>query len=410
MHPILPLTRGCRRTCSFCYGAYQDRVFGRRVRVRSAEALARDLARIEADPELFFVTLFFADAVYMRSFAEGLAGRRFDLDAFLFFCGDAATETVETLRGVFGGRVVFTIIQPSDLAPLPNERPAAARQADFDGLIARVRGMERTAAAVFHVAEPPSPAVAAAQAEKNSNIVSLEAQDWAIVRPDRNALEADGGLEGQLDVVTDAARGFAASNVLRILVPALGTVANPRPLDLGSLVHLRDDPRTDPFERRMLTLLVRQILERRRYGVDALELSFAAGAAGPGEVAWVQPRHHLGGDCRWSGGLRGFGWEGEVTLPAHADAFALAPLPRVTLLGTTLDPATWPRCRLPGVTVQPGPTRAVRCGGEASEDALSLWLEDRGPRITSRLAFDMQDDFRLPGARGNRSAARGQRT
>ena len=278
-HPILPLTRGCRRSCGFCYGAYQDRVFGRRVRVRSPEALARDLARIEADPELHFVTLFFADVVYMREFADALADRRFDLDAFLFFCGTSDPEVVERMRNVFRGRVVFTIIQPTDLAPLPNERPATIRATEFDGLIRTIRRMERTSAAIFHVLDPPSGAVAEALADEGSNIVSLEAQDWTIVRPDQNALATDlpleASLEAQLDRVTAASRSFAASNLLRALVPALGHVANPRPLDLGTLVHLRDDPRTDPFERKMLALLVRQILEKRLYGFDNLVLGLA---------------------------------------------------------------------------------------------------------------------------------------
>lgn len=383
-HPILPLTRGCKRSCHFCYGAYQEEVFGPRVRVRSPEAVCRDLKRLSLDPALHFVTLFFADAVYLNALAPRLAGERFDLDAFLFFCGAATPEVLDQVRSAFSGEVIFTLIQPPDLAPLASD-PTPASQADsFARMIRHFATMDRTSAAIFHVGNPLLPSVAEAAAS-NSRLTSMLAQDWSIKRPDANALSRQSPKE-QLAEVVAAAGNLAAAHLLRMLVPALARRAVPEPIDLGNLVQLQRRGEGDPLERRLLDLLIDQILSKRIYGFDGLTLEWAARPSADGfGAAWMAPGETLRGECHWFAGLNGLGWEGELFVGDAA--LAIAPLPSVRVEGgSPVEIAGWPEARLPTIGVARGQPRFVRAGGEAAEGALLVWIEDQGARVVHRLS------------------------
>lgn len=390
-HPILPLTRGCRRSCHFCYGAYQREVFGPRVRMRSPAAVRQDLERIAADPALHFVSLFFADAVYFEAYARALTGCALELDAFLFFCGAVTPEALEGVRSVFRGNVIFTIIQPPDLAPLRSDPPAADQSAKFEGMMAHFGAMERARAVVFQVESPLLPSVTDA-ARAGVPVSSLLAQDWSIIRPDANALRGDQGHAQQLAEVEAAARKLAAAQVLRLLVPAIGRIAVPSPLELGDLVHLLETGNADEMERHILQLLVRQILERRVYGFDDLVLGWTAQPATSSfDTGWLPAGRALDGRCAWYAGLNGFGWEGEVEVD-DAGPLALAPAPTVLVEGQApVAIASWARARLPALRVEPGPRRRLRIGGDSRGGGLELWCEDRGNRTARRLAPDLPE-------------------
>ncbi len=148
-YPYLLVTRGCRRACSFCYGAYHERVFGRGIRMRDPEILLRDLRAIEADPGLSFVSILFTDEGLMAPYAPILAGKQLKLDAFLYFCGNADPEVLEQVRSGFAGAVSFSIVQAPDLAPLASD-PAPEVQAErLRALVERIDGMARTGARIY---------------------------------------------------------------------------------------------------------------------------------------------------------------------------------------------------------------------------------------------------------------------
>lgn len=242
--------------------------------------------------------------------------------------------------------------------------------------------MERTSAAVFHVEHDLLPSVREAQRE-NPKVTALVGLDWSIIRPDANAPTS--GAEQLADVVAAAGR-LAVAHLLRLLVPALARRAIPEPVDLGNLIRLQECGDGDPFEHRLLDLLVRQILDKRVYGFDGVALEWAARPfPGDGGVAWLPAGRPVAGRCQWHAGLNGFGWEGEAEVEAEA-ALALAPLPSVLIDGGEALPlAAWSCARFPSLCVAAGPLRTVRLGGDSVGGALRLWVEDGGPRREHRL-------------------------
>lgn len=379
-YPILPVTRGCRRSCSFCYGAFQDDVFGAGARLRTPESVLRDLARIDADPALSFVTLVFADSVYFDAFAPAFAGRRFDLDATLFVCGNIDPSAAATLRGAFGGRVAFSLIQPTDLAPLRLDPSPARQEERFAALLDRFRQMERTIVAVCHVGGPALPAVVSAQSEAGSNVSPLEARDWSMVRPDRTQLDADAPTAAQLPRVDQASRCFAALGALRTFVPDLADAAIPGHFDLGELEHLLERMNPGDFEHRLVQVAIQQIVRRGLYGFDELRLALVGVDGGPSEDGWLHPglggSAHAQGTADWHAGLTGFGFQGEIQTRGghHCVLTATVVVPDEA----PLEVARWERARLPAFWLPAGRSRRVTVRAESSRGGLVLEVDDDG--------------------------------
>jgi len=383
-YPILPVTRGCRRPCDFCYGAYQGDVFGPGVRLRTPGSVLRDLARVDADPALVFVTLVFADSVYFDALAGAFAGRRFDLDATLFVCGNVDPGAAATLRGAFAGRVAFSVIQPTDLAPLRLDPPRRRQEEHFAALLRRFRNMERTIVAVCHVGGPALTTVALAQAEPASNISSLEARDWSMVRPNRTLLAPDAPAAGQLASVERASRCFAALGALRTFAPDLADGVLPDHFDLGELE--RNLARMEPggFEHRLVRLAIDQVVRRGLYGFDELRLGLACVDAGEGDAdsVWLHPSagRDTGerGAADWHAGLNGFGFRGEMETCGghHCVLTAVVVVPGEP----PVDLALWSAARLPAFRLPAGPRRRVAVSAEAGRGGLAIEVDDGGLR------------------------------
>jgi hypothetical protein len=378
-YPYLPVTRGCRRACEFCYGAYHERVFGRGIRMRAPEVLARDLRAIEADPGLAFVSILFADEGLMEPYAEALAGLGLALDAFLYFCGNATSRVLDQVRSGFAGAVSFSIIQASDLAPLPADPPLEAQSEAQRALVAHLAGMARTGAVIYHVSQPPAPEVLALSTP-GSPIQSESGKDWEVVRPNATLLREDEGYgpREQLDDVIAAGRSASAWHIARLLVPTLRAVLDTRDYR-DDLFHARD--MGDATAARIASEYRESLRGHHVYGFASIELALRGAAA----AGWARPEGEVVGSCAWTAGLNGFGWEGEATVGEEGPA-AVGPCPVLRAWdGSPIDLAAWPRTLLPALAVARGPRRTVRVGGMTTGAHLTLWVEDGGARTEHRL-------------------------
>jgi hypothetical protein len=381
-YPYLPVTRGCRRACSFCYGSYHDRVFGRGIRMRDPEVLLRDLRAIEAAPELAFVSILFADEGLMAPYAPMLEGKHLQLDAFLYFCGNADPDVLEQVRSGFAGTVNFSVIQAPDLESLPSDPSRAVQQQGLSALVARIDGMERTGARFYHLHAPAAPEVTARD-RPGSSIQSDWGIDWEVIRPDMTQLRNGGDeeLREQLGQVVAAARSASALHVARLLVPTLRSVLDTKRYR-EDVFRERDGG--DPLATRILRTYRRALHTHRVYGFESVELALRASTT-DGEARWARPGDAVDGRCVWTAGVHGFGWEGEVKVDAGGPS-AVGPCP--TLLAwdeAPIDLAAWPRTIVPVVPVPPGSSRTVRVGGRTEGTDLLLWLEDGGARVEHRL-------------------------
>jgi hypothetical protein len=381
-YPYLPVTRGCRRACAFCYGSYHDRVFGRGIRMRDPEVLLRDLRAIEADPELAFVSILFADEGLMAPYAPMLEGKRLELDAFLYFCGNADPEVLEKVRSGFAGTVNFSVIQAPDLEPLPSDPSRAAQQQGLRALVARIDGMERTGARFYHLHAPAAPEVTTRD-RPGSPIQSDWGIDWEVIRPDMTRLQEGTAdeLREQLGQVVSAARSASALHVSRLLVPTLRAILDTKRYREDVFCE-RDGG--DPLATRILRTYRQALHTHRVYGFESVDLSLrsATGQAGP---CWARPGAAVEGSCTWTAGIHGFGWEGEARVDAGAPC-AIGPCPTLLAWGDTpIDLAEWPRTIVPVVPVASGPRRIVRVGGSTEGTELLLWVEDGDARVEHRL-------------------------
>lgn len=211
-YPLLPLRRGCARKCEFCYGAFQDEVFGEQVLHRSPERLVEDLSRIQA-LGLSFVTLFFGDAAHMGRYLKTLSGRRFSLDAFVFLCGVPDLTVLQGLRDTFDGRVVYSVIQPSDLRGLPRNDTLEGQSEALSELLGRVQSDQRDGAIVWHTSEPEPSAVMAR--ERCSRVFTSSGVDWNATRPNAQRLGEQHDLKTQLIEVETAARHASVALLVR---------------------------------------------------------------------------------------------------------------------------------------------------------------------------------------------------
>jgi len=376
--PTLVVTRGCRRGCGFCHGATQQRLFGPDVLCRTAEGLLRDLQRLSRDPDIAFVTVFFGDGSVVERTAGAVKDAALDLDGFLFYCGSASQESLHSWRSAFGGEVAFSVIQPSDLAARPGcpSHPPAALEQLPDDLPDGLR------AAIYHVSDPEPAALQAAQSCERIELAS--ARDWTLVRPDASTAADTVARARQLEDVIEASRSLAAYNLLIALVPDLVRHGLPAAIELPSLER-RLARASDPFVRRLLEALVRQVVERGIYGLEELRLGWSVGEGGPDAGArWTRPGEAGRGPVRWQPVLRGFAWEGEVEVPPGRSCL-VAPRPRVRVGDREFDAADWPHASLPALSLAPGSARVVRVGGVERGGALTLWCEDRAERVEHRL-------------------------
>jgi hypothetical protein len=402
-HPILPLTRGCRRSCHFCYGAYQQEVFGPRVRMRTPTTLYRDLQRIATDPALHFVSLYFADAMYAEAYAPQLEDRRLPLDAFLFLCGAIEPKVLARLRSGFAGHVTCVFIQPRDLAPVRGRHDRSLNEQTFARTLRSFAQLPDSRAEVFHVVKPLAPLIAEV-AQEGVPVRPLTVLDWTVHRPDLATLAQEGGPAAQLKSVTMAARRFASAVLVRTLVPALGERAIPDPFDMGNLEHAQQPGLADPTERAVVDLLVRQIADKGVYGFDDVALDWVSTAGAP-QTDWAPPGHRLPGACAWTLGLNGAEWRGTVDLAAEQHV-AVAPLP--VILPTGAGPALegWSRTQVPALELPAGPQRTVAMGGRCLGSQVLLWAEDRG----QRREVTLRDPRLLPPTARTHATARPQAT
>lgn len=399
IHPILPMARGCVRSCRFCAGGFQDRVFGRRVLLRSPETLVRDLRRVEAMAGLRAVSIFLSDASFLPRYAQALAGLRFDLQAFVFFCGAAPVDAVQTLRRAFAGQVTFSLVQPQDLAALPGPPPDPAR---FVRMVQALADLRHTRCTVYHVHHAPD-ATLEALSGRNPAMRVQGAQDWDLARPLMEPGPEASWLPEQLATVQDAARALTRYRLVRALLPDLAACL-PLPVDLGQLVERVGG---DGAERalpedlaRLVRPLIRQIRDRGRYGFDLLDLELRTAAAGArddwqpprasadqdsaGPFGWAHPGPGRLGSLRWRPTLTGFAFEGSCARLERNQRVCVVPVAQVE--GRPwLTAAHLARCRVPGVEVAAGPAGSVRLGGRVDGDEVTLWVEAEGTVRTGRL-------------------------
>ncbi len=372
--PLLPLTRGCVRDCGFCYGAYQDRVFGAGVRARSPEALIRDLRLLEREPAVRFVSLLFADAVYVRRYLEPLDGQRFDLDAYLYFCGSLTPEELDRTRELFTGQVGFSIIQPADLSPLKRDDPPEDQEAEFDAMLQHIESLDDSGAVVF-VIEEPSPALERAHL-RPGNVLKTTGEDWPVVRPDEAALGEGRGLTQQLSEVEEHARLTSHVHLLRSLVPALAESFKMNDVFLYKPGALADRD-LEALPKRVANLYMRGIFELRRYAIGEVELSWVRSEEAPRDgVDWSPPGLDPGTNVSWQHGLNGPVWSGELQVP-EGGPWGVGIVPQMDVPDEEpIAVQGWTRASVPTLTVPPGPARTVRLGGGVREAGIDLWIED----------------------------------
>ena len=376
--PTLVVTRGCARRCGFCHASYHDRVFGPGTLCRTPAGLVRDLSRLSRDPEIAFVTVFFGDGRVLDELAAATEAETFDLDGFLFFCGVASPDALHAWRAAFRGEVTFSVIQPADLAAVPGVTPMPpdALQGVLEGAPADAR------VAVYHVLDPEGSAVRAARTSERVELAS--ARDWTLVRPNASLAPDDASRARQLDEVIAASGCLAAYHLLLALVPALRRHGLPAAIELPSLERrlLRV---SDRFVWRLLQSLIQQVVDRGKYGCDELRIGWSVRDADAVScVSWAPPAAPGQGSARWRAVLRGFCWDGEVDVPPDRRC-SIAPFPRVFVRGQSFDLSTWAPARLPAITIEPGPARIVRLGGEQRADDLGLWVLDGDTRTEHRL-------------------------
>ncbi len=380
--PALPMTRGCFRNCAGCYGDYYGRVFGKGVLTRSPDALTRDLARIAADSSLSFVNLFFSDGKYLDEYAPVLEDAAFDLDANVFFCGAVDRGRIDAVRSGFKGEVVFSVIRPDDLRRVRDDPPAGRVRESFSRMLRHFDALKNTRARIFFInAEPHEDAGAAGRHEGSVDLVN--ARDWLIKRPTVKALEESGSAGRLLEELIAAARACACAHFLRSLVLPMREGALKGPLELPTLLTRLDEGISDPFEEKIVNVLIGQVLGHGIYGFDDLRLRWTGRSVREGFGAgWMAAGEDMQGQCAWGAGLNGFSWKGELEIGGkQAHPMALAPLPTLVIHGRPpMDVGAWTRNLVPALEVGAGPRRAIQLGGEAGRDTMRLWLLDREMR------------------------------
>lgn len=373
--PSLPLTRGCVRPCEFCFGAYQRRVFGPRVLLRSPARVVRDLRAIAADPELRFVTLMFAESCYLRHFADALDGLRLPLDAYLMFCGNADPAVLDQVRSAFAGHVSLLTIPPEELAPLRRDRRGPEATAEYARLIEHFRQMTDTRTLVYYVTKRTR---VEGLARSDDRVTFASGEDWPIARPTLAELGPERDFSRQLDDLVAVARQTAALHLLRAVVPGVRKTLNPE-LDTATFLSPDFTRGADPFAVRLHRMLLAHVREQRAVGFAELRLRwFASRSLGGLGAAWAPAGTMLEGDCRWQPTLNGYAWEGQAEIPAALAGRALwvVPVPLVHAANTTVGLEQWLHAQLPGAAVAAGPARTVAVGGEARGEEVALWVAD----------------------------------
>ncbi|MFH1434555.1 MAG: hypothetical protein ABIJ56_02445 [Pseudomonadota bacterium] len=152
---------------------------------------------------------------------------------------------------------------------------------------------------------------------------------------------------------------------------------------MPTLLTRLDEGIADPFEEKIVNVLIDQVLGHGIYGFDDLRLRWTGRRVREGfGSGWMAAGEDMQGRCAWGAGLNGFSWRGELEIGGkQAHPMALAPLPTLVIHGRPpMDAGAWTRNLVPALEVGAGPVRTVQLGGEAGRDNLRLWLLDRRER------------------------------
>jgi hypothetical protein len=390
-HPILPLVRGCIRSCDHCYASYHDVVFGSGLRVRSPEALARDLGRLEERGGLSFINLYFADGRFLDIYAPTLGEKTSRLDALLWFCGNADASSLDQVRSGFKGHVSVNLVRPEDLAPHRSDPGPRARQDQFSSMLKRLGAMSETSTVAFYLGAAPDVS-ARADLEEGASVRYRSGQDWRVRIPSVLELGPSYTLDDQFLDIGRQSRRAVGAHLLRTLVPPLGRALG-RCFDIDVSDEEWRARGFDEVERRLIALHIRQLVDHGHYGFDEVELAwFVAPLPGPRGARWKRPGgvRATRGECQWRAGLNGVAWEGRLEVEEGV-ALEIALVPTVWVEGEApLKLGSWARAQVPAMTIPAGRRRMIRAGGERGRGRLVLWFVDEASDEPQRFALALR--------------------
>jgi hypothetical protein len=373
-YPLLPVVRGCERDCEFCYGSYRQRVFGQTILERTPRGLARDLTAIDENPRLSFVTLYFCHSDYLNRYSEIFENRRYDLDAFVFFCGSPPSYFIEALRKSFLGKIVFSMIQHDDLMPRHDEPSSSELTESTVAFLENTRTLDNVKTILWYTSAPNC--VYTLAIEDRSDVLVNSGEDWMVTRPLESEMTTDEAAMTQLLEVEDAGRKLGNALLLRSLVPALEVVPvkNIGDDDFFNPINERV---MDTFESKIAALSIRELRKQGHYGFSELRLFLGFSQALKAEDAeWRSPATTPSVECGWSFGPYGYSWNGTVLIEQEISGFITISPVAIFSGGEVLNTADWSRAKVPAIPIAAGPARSVRLEGCVRRESLRLRLAD----------------------------------
>lgn len=224
-HPFVPLNRGCRFDCNFCFGAYQRDVFGRGQVDLDAETLGRRLDSLDADPDFSFVTLVAGteDVARLDRYREAFAHHR-RLGASMMMCALPSLEQVQWLRESFDG-LYLDFTNPADI-PQPLRRQGLDQRAAEDRLLELARQLDDhpdCVVSISFLSRTPSPFRDRLRAARLETLNLKDNFEWALPKPNRATLDRDEAdpKAVQAEHFRSVSRANTNYTVARALAPAL---------------------------------------------------------------------------------------------------------------------------------------------------------------------------------------------